>query len=65
MVYLPPPQTGTLGLLLELCPVVPGEKDQWNMLIGILLGFRMHVGHLHLFEKVCMHLHYHAFYHNW
>jgi hypothetical protein len=51
MVYLPLPQTGTLGLLLEMCPVVLSEKNQWKMLLGILLGLSMHVGHLHLLEK--------------
>ena len=65
MVDLPPPQTGTLGLLLEMCPDVPGEKDQWKIILGILLGLWMRVGHLHLLEKVCMHLHCHARTHNW
>jgi hypothetical protein len=33
-----------------MCLVVPGEKDQWKMLLGILLSFSMHVGHIHLIE---------------
>ena len=65
MVYLPSPQTGTLGLLLEMCPVVLGEKDQWKMLLGILLGLWMHVGHLIFLEKVFMHLQCHDRTHNW
>ena len=64
MLYLPPPQTGTLGLLLEMCPVVPSEKDQWKMHLGILLGSWMRVGYLHLLEKVFMHLHCHVHTHN-
>jgi hypothetical protein len=65
MAYLPPSQAGTLGILLEMCPVFFGEKDYWMMLLGILLGFWMHGCHLHLLEKVFMHLHYHARTHNW
>ena len=56
---------GPLVLFLICIQLFLVRRIKWKMLLGILLGLWMHVGHLHLLEKVCMHFHCHAHTHNW